>query len=177
MWDRSGTESNMTGWVIISGLWEAELWVSRFKIVWGRTVAGPESLQTVSFLLFPGTVTDLQLQETKREVRKDRKPSTVKAAAGQNTGSHGMGCTAGVVGFLRGKRARRTRFTFRVCALCPFKQRWKLQLFIWWETRMDNQGLLEILAVIQWQCKNTAYNCHRIRSLETPNPKRRLTSC
>lgn len=31
----------------------------------------PESLQTVSFMLFPGTATDLQLQETKREVRKE----------------------------------------------------------------------------------------------------------
>lgn len=178
MWDRSGTEFNVTVRVIISGLWEAELWVrSRFKMVWGRTVAVPESLQTVSFQLFPGTTTDLQLQETEREVRKDRKPCTVKAAVGQNTGSHGMGCTAGVVGFLRGKRARRTRFTFCVCAVCPFKQRGKLQLLIWWETRMNNQGLQEILAVIQRQCKNTAYNYHRRYSLEAPNPKRRLTSC
>lgn len=69
MWDMSGTEFKMTGRVIISGLLKAELWVgSRFKIVWGRTVgtAVPESLQTVSFTLFPGTATDLQLQETKR---------------------------------------------------------------------------------------------------------------
>lgn len=175
MWDRSGTEFNMTVWVIISALWEAGLWVtSRFKMVRGRTVAVPEPLQTVSFLLFPGTATDLQLQETKREVRNNRKPCTGKAAVGQNTGSHGMGCAAGAVGFLRGKRARRTRFTFCVCAVCPFKQRGKLQLFIWWGTRMNNQGLQEILAVIQKQCKNAVYNCHRRYSLDAPSPKRRL---
>lgn len=77
MWDISGTEFKTTGRVIISGLLEAELWVrSRFKIVWGRTVATavPESLQTVSFILFPGIATDLQLQETKREVRKESNP-------------------------------------------------------------------------------------------------------
>lgn len=36
--------------------------------------AVPESLQTVSFILFPGIATDLQLQETKREVRKESNP-------------------------------------------------------------------------------------------------------
>lgn len=34
----------------------------------------PKSLQTVSFMLFPGTATDLQLQETKRDVRKESNP-------------------------------------------------------------------------------------------------------
>lgn len=94
-------------------------------------MAVPESLQTVSFLLLPGTATDLQLQETKREVREDRKPCTVQAAVGWNSGSHGVRCTGGVVGFLRGKRARRTRFTFCVCAVCPCQQRGKLQLLLW----------------------------------------------
>lgn len=77
MWDMSGPEFKMTGRVIISGLLEAELWVrSRFNIVWGRAVATavPESLQTASLMLFPGTATDLQLQETKREVRKEVNP-------------------------------------------------------------------------------------------------------
>jgi len=67
----------MTGRVVISGLLEAELWVrSKFKTVGGRTVAAAvfESLQTVSLMLFPGIATDLQLQETKREVRKESNP-------------------------------------------------------------------------------------------------------
>lgn len=59
---------------MISGCLEAELWLSsRFKIAGGRGVATavPESLQTASLMLLPGTATDLQLREAKGDVRKE----------------------------------------------------------------------------------------------------------
>lgn len=77
MWELSDAEFKVTGRVIISGLLEAELCVrSRFKTVLGRTVvtAVPKSLQTVSFMLLPGTAADPQLQAAKKRVRKENNP-------------------------------------------------------------------------------------------------------
>lgn len=137
----SGTKFRMTGCVIISPLLVVELWLGRkFTAVWGRAVA-TESWHTVSFTLFPATATDLQLQGTKREVRKESNPvfssrllldriwlTLYVVYSWYHKIPHLKKC--------QGDRA----YILCLCYLFLKRNR-KLQLVIKWETRMNNLSL------------------------------------